>query len=139
LNSFAKFARFGNTATSDGVQKMPLRTGGLCILALLAGCAVPPRPPAQTTRARPANPGLPGTILAVHPVPADSVQQVQTLLSGTGPSGDPVPQDLSEFIVRTGNGTIVAVVQPASADLRPGEQVRITTGGSPRISVPVIH
>jgi hypothetical protein len=118
------------------------RTLGFCIVALLASCAAPPpaQPPlARNARTPSADPGLSGTILAVHPVPAASVQQVETLLSGAGPQSDAVAGDLSEFIVRTGSGTTISVVQPETADLHPGEQVRIVGGESPHISVPVIH
>ncbi|HUB47508.1 MAG TPA: hypothetical protein VMB73_21210 [Acetobacteraceae bacterium] len=127
---------------------MPLRTRwfcvlefcvlGFCVLVLLASCAAPP-PAMQKAQTPPTDPGLSGTILAVHPVPAASVQQVETLLSGADPQSDAVAGDLSEFIVRTGDGTTISVVQPETADLHPGEQVRIETGGSPHISVPVIH
>jgi hypothetical protein len=115
---------------------------GFCIVALLAGCAA--RPPAQPPLVRnaqtpSADPSLSGTILAVHPVPAASLQQVETLLSGADPQSDAVAGDLSEFIVRTGDGTTISVVQPETADLHPGEQVRIVGGESPHISVPVIH
>lgn len=118
---------------------MPLRTAGFCVFVLLFGCAPPPQAPVQRAKAGPDNVELSGTILAVHPVPLASVQRVQTLLSGAGPHDGPVSDNLSEFIVRTGNGSIIAVVQRQDADLQPGEQIRIQTGVSPRISVPVIH
>ena len=118
---------------------MPLRSSGFCVLALLAGCAAPPRPPAEKAQIRPANAGLSGTILAVHPVPSASGRRVQTLLSGTDWQNGPVVADRSEFIVRTASGTTIAIVQPETADLQPGQQVRIEPGASPHISVPVIH
>ncbi|HTW69071.1 MAG TPA: hypothetical protein VME47_04215 [Acetobacteraceae bacterium] len=118
---------------------MPLRTTGFCVLALLCGCAAPPQPPVRNVQTPAANTGLSGTILAVHPVPLASVQRVQALLSGADPQHGPVAGDLAEFIVRTGDGTTIAVVQPETANLRPGEQVSIVTGESPHISVPVIH
>jgi hypothetical protein len=121
-----------------GVEKMLSRTRGFCIL-LLAGCAAQQPPPTHTAQAPPSTPDLSGTILAVHPVPIASVRQVQSLLSGAAPQDDVVGRDLSEFIVRTGSGTTISVVQPETADLHPGEQVSITTGVSPHISVPVIH
>ena len=78
---------------------MPLRTRescvlGFCISALLAGCAAPPqthqaqKPSVQNPQAPPTDPGLSGTILAVHPVPVGSVQQVETLLSGADPRSE---------------------------------------------------
>jgi hypothetical protein len=136
-----KFARFRNTAIPHGDEKMPLRTKGFCILAVLAGCAAPPpsQPAMQKAEALPPKADLSGTIVAVHVVPATSVDRVETLLSGADPQNGLGGGDLAEFIIRTGEGTTIAVVQPETADLRPGEQVRIVTGGSPHISVPVIH
>jgi len=75
----------------------------------------------------------------MRPVPADSPLPVQALLSGAPPRNDLPAAPLYEFVVRTGGGTTIAVVQRETGNLHPGEQVSIVSGAPPRISVPVIH
>jgi len=124
---------------------MPLRTTGFLAFAILAGCAAPPQPPArqvapvQQGQAQAAFSGQSGTILAIHPVPADSPEQVQILLSAAQPRNDLPATPLYELVVRTAGGSTIAIIQPETVDLHPGEEVRILSGTTPRISVPVIH
>lgn len=124
---------------------MALRSASFCALLLLAGCAAhteQPVPKAQT--APPA--GLPGTILAMRPVPAEAPEPARILLSSLGtrsaaaedrhgddPHGD---NHIFEFIVRTESGTTISVVQPRANGLHPGERVSILRGVQTRIDAP---
>lgn len=69
-------------------------------------------------------------------VPTASVQPVQLLLSDASPQDSATGLQLFEFIVRTDNGTTIAVVQPDAADLHPGEAVRIDPVAPPHIAPP---
>jgi len=92
--------------------------------------------PPHTVPAPPPAPGMGGTILAMRPVPIAAIQPVSLLLSSSGRAISAPAHNLYEFIVRTADGTTIAVIQPATADLRPGEQVRIASGPPPRIDMP---
>ena len=116
---------------------MPLRTGVFCALLLLGSCAAQTQPPVRKALAPAPPPGLRGIILAMRPVPPASPQPVQVLLSGLDPQAGPTALPLLEFIVRTSIGTTIAVVQPESGNLQPGEHVSILSGTPPRIEAPV--
>jgi hypothetical protein len=89
---------------------------------------------AQTAAA----PGLRGTILAVREVPAESPGPARIVLSSVGaPATD--DSHVFEFIVRTGDGTIISVVQQQANNLHPGGQVSILRGAETRIAAPMSH
>lgn len=118
---------------------MPLRTASFCVLLLLGGCATHPEQPAakadQTVpKAQIAPPaGVPGTILAMRPVPAGSSGAARILLAGLGTQGTAVDEHVFEFIVRTESGTTMSIVQPLTNGLRAGEHVSISRGAETRI------
>lgn len=84
-------------------MKWTVRAAGIGLLAL-ASCAAPAGSAQVPT---PSTPGQ-ATIVAVRPVPAGWV----------------------EYVVRTGGGTTIAVVQPETAGLRPGAAVTLVGGAS---------
>lgn len=97
--------------------------------ALLAGCAA--QHPHIQAGARPSSAGTRGTIVAMRAVPGTAPQPVQLLFDRLGAV---VPlRGVTEFIVRTDAGDTVAVVQPATAGLHPGDRVDIERGLQTRI------
>ncbi|HVC59341.1 MAG TPA: hypothetical protein VND19_03115 [Acetobacteraceae bacterium] len=114
---------------------MPFRSAGFCALLVLAGCATQVKQPLPKARAaRPA--GVRGTILAMRPVPAESPEPARILLSSLGSQGAQPAAGVFEFIVRTASGSTIAVVQPRTVGLRPGEPVSILRGQNTRIEAP---
>ena len=121
---------------------MPLRPASFCLLLLLAGCATHPEQPVPTAqtpeqtvqKAQIAPPaGVPGTILAMRPVPAVGPGPARTVLAGLGTQGTPADADIFEFIVRTESGTTISIVQPRTNGLHAGERVSILRGAETRI------
>jgi len=114
---------------------MPLRPASFCALLLIAGCATRAEPPAPKAHAAPPA-GVPGTILAMRPVPAETPEPARILLSGLGTEGTRPANDVFEFIIRTASGTTISVVQPRTNGLHPGERVSILRGAETRIDAP---
>jgi len=124
---------------------MPLRPAIFCVL-LLAGCAThteqaaapqaqqAPEPQTQKAPVQPA--GAPGVILAMRPVRATGPGPVRVLLAGLGTQGATPADHVYEFIVRTGDGTTISIVQPQTIGLHTGERVSILRGAETRIDVP---
>jgi hypothetical protein len=114
-----------------------MKPATVCFLSaalLLAGCTAPPppappAPPAPQPVATPAPPLERGTILAMHPIPAEPPETARILLSGLGGTPAPRHADSFEFIVRAPGGATIAVVQPETDGLRPGAPVAILRGG----------
>lgn len=103
-----------------------------CVLGSLACCAAPPHPPVAL-HSNP--PGAAGTILAIHPVPANASSPVETVLARLG--GGPILAGNAEFVVRRADGAVFAVVQPlmqqGAATLQPGSRVLILPGLPTRV------
>ncbi len=97
--------------------------------ALLAGCAA--QPPHIRADARPLPAGARGTVVAVRAVPGTAPQPVQLLFDRLG-AVTPL-RGVTEFIVRTDAGDTVAVVQPTTSGLHPGDRVDIRRGVQTRI------
>lgn len=108
----------------------------MLLLTLLAGCAPPAPPP--SVQATPQAPLLKGTILAMRAVPEASPEAVGVLLSDFGIRQASVAGGTYEFIVRTTDDTTLAIVQPHTTGLYPGEHVSILPGPQPRIATPAI-
>jgi hypothetical protein len=98
------------------------------VLLGVARCAAPPA--TSTVTSVPAEPSLPagqrGTILALRVVPDSTGTPVQALLRRI--SGTTLPPGATEFIVRTDDGSTLAVVQPTDPALRRGSRVAILRG-----------
>ncbi len=100
----------------------------VALAGTLAGCAAPE--PVVTRAPGPAI-ALRASILAVRMVPASVTQGgAARLLGGTTWPSTP----LSEFIVRTEDGRLLSVVQPAEADLSVGSQALLLPGSRPRLT-----
>jgi hypothetical protein len=115
---------------------MQLSTGTLCVLLIaVAACAAPSPPPAaQGAPSRPAPKFVEhGTILAIHPVPAEDPRTARILLARLG---DATPADghSVEYILRDQDGTTISVVQADVDGLQPGDRVSIRRGARTRIS-----
>jgi outer membrane lipoprotein SlyB len=138
------------------IPSMPLRSAIFCALLLLSGCTTQSHPTAPKAQIAPPA-GMPGIILAMRPVAAENPEPARILLSGLGTLGDSggdslaggpghargdAPRDaqadsrLFEFIVRTQDGTTIAIVQPETHNLHPGEHVSIVRGAETRIEAP---
>jgi hypothetical protein len=114
---------------------MPLRSASFYALLLLAGCATQAKPPASKAQAPPPA-GVPGTILAMRPVPMESPEPTRILLSSLGGQNAQADSAVYEFIVRTAGGTTMSIVQPLTNGLHPGEHVSILRGTETRIDTP---
>jgi hypothetical protein len=118
---------------------MPLRPASFCVLLLLAGCATHPEqsvPKAQAAPVAPPPAGVPGTILAMRPVPAEPRGPARILLSSLGGSDALADGHAFEFIVRTASGATISIVQPQTDGLHAGERVSILRGAETRIEAP---
>lgn len=114
---------------------MPLRSTSFCALLLLAGCATQTKSPVSNAQAPPPA-GMPGTILAMRPVPAEPPEPTRVLLSSLGGQNAQADSAVYEFIIRTENGTTMSIVQPLTNGLHPGERVSILRGAETRIDTP---
>jgi len=114
---------------------MPLRSTSFCALLLLASCVTQSKPPASKAQAPPPA-GVPGTILAMRPVPTDPLEPTRVLLSSLGGQNAQADSAVYEFIVRTESGTTMSIVQPLTNGLHPGEHVSILRGAETRIDTP---
>jgi outer membrane lipoprotein SlyB len=114
---------------------MTLRSGIFCVLMMLAGCAMQAEQSAPKVQAAPTRPaGVAGTILAMRPVVPERPGPTRILLSSLGGTGENSDAHVFEFIVRTQSGTTLAIVQPQTGDLRPGERVSILSGTETHIN-----
>jgi hypothetical protein len=125
----------------EEIPSMPPRSAIFCAVLLLSGCTTQPHPGASKAQIAPAA-GVPGIILAMRPVAAENPEPARILLSGLGfsadsgagsPGGAAGDSRVFEFIVRTQDGTTIAIVQPETGSLRPGERVSILHGAETRI------
>lgn len=115
---------------------MPLRPGFFCVL-LLAGCATHTEPPAPVAQRAPTPPArASGIILAMRPVPPEGPGPARVVLAGLGRPAALSAEHVYEFIVRTGSGTTISIVQPQTNGLHTGAHVSILRGPETRIDVP---
>lgn len=98
-----------------------VRGGGMAILAL-ASCASP-TPKAVVADTKSPDQGI---ILAIRPVQVGDPRAAGLLR--VGPDAAPNPAGNAEYVVRTGDGATVAIMQRADPALRPGTQVAIGRG-----------
>jgi hypothetical protein len=121
---------------------MPLRSAIFCAVLLLSGCTTQSHPAASKAPIAPPV-GVSGVILAMRPVAAENPEPARILLSGLGFDADSGTAGalgdargdsrVFEFIVRTQDGTTIAIVQPETGSLHPGERVSILHGAETRI------
>jgi outer membrane lipoprotein SlyB len=122
---------------------MSSRPASFCVVLLLAGCATHAEQSAQKAPAAPVaavapavSPqpaGVPGTILAMRPVPAEPRGPARLLLASFGGSDGFADGHNFEFIVRTASGTTISIVQPRTDGLHAGQRVSILGGAETRI------
>lgn len=102
---------------------------GLVVMAAVAGCAPTNQaPPASKTTGQPATTRN-GTILSMRKVAVPSGQDAwRKLLVGSGDmqqAGDSNATPLTEFIVRTDDGSTLSIVQANALGLHPGDRIVI--------------
>ncbi len=90
----------------------------------VTGCAVE-APPASIATAPTI---VRASVLAVRPIPASPAQSSAARLLG---STERPERALTEFIVRTADGRVMSVVQPADPDLAPGSEAVLSPGSRP--------
>jgi outer membrane lipoprotein SlyB len=102
---------------------------GLVMMVAVAGCAPTNQfTPASTTTGQPATTRI-GTILSMRKITATAGQDSwRKLLVGSGDTqraSDSNAAPLTEFIVRTDDGTTLSIVQANALGLQPGDRVVI--------------
>jgi len=99
------------------------RPGTWAILLALAACT-PVAPPAPASPAATAQ----GVIVSLRPSPAPGGGDVRANILGAIGATGPAPHGTAatEFIIRQDDGQTISVVQPNTANLRPGDHVRLT-------------
>jgi outer membrane lipoprotein SlyB len=113
---------------------------GLVMMVAVAGCApTNPVTPASTTTGQPAA-ARNGTILSMRkvtvPAGQDSWRKQLVGSSDLQRAGDSNAAPLTEFIVRTDDGTTLSIVQANALGLHPGDRVVILRGTGTHLARP---
>jgi hypothetical protein len=113
---------------------------GLVVMAGVAGCA-PGNPAAPASKiTNPLAVTRNGIILSMRKVAAPAGQDSWRKLliggSGTQPASDSNAAPLTEFIVRTDDGTTLSIVQANALGLQPGDRVVIVRDAGSHLARP---
>ena len=113
----------------------------LAVVAAVAGCAPTAAPPPPAVSAATPNTPDTGTIVSMRKVsvqPSSSPWRSVLLADAatTRAANDVAGSGLMEFIVRTGDGAIISVVQANDGGFRTGDRVVILHDGQARLARP---
>jgi outer membrane lipoprotein SlyB len=121
-----------------------MKTAGCsCLLAMVVfvGCAQPATNPVPATATARPIASAEGTILSMRPIAVRSdrapwrIALIADASAATAITADG-NIELTEFIVRTGDGATISIVQPDAPGFRPGDRIVILRNGPARIARP---